>query len=338
MPRDSYRNFITYKIDPLSEIRNVGITTSGSVFFVKATGDADYITVEDAVGADAMRNTVQGGIDRVRSDANDYVLVCPQDANAVYALGTSIDVNEDRVHLISLGYTKAAQGYSNTFRGYVIADGADTSLMDVTGAGCELAGFRLLGTNGTISAGLLRIGTASTGTAHQTWVHDVVVESNAAAAGNGTSDLVTFQGDVGVGIVGCRFDDCWIGNWSWAPAAAVRMTGTAGPARTEFHNTTFVVDAQATTDSIVTIGTGQTEYTIFENCRFLNVEAGTAPASAITGAVLVDNPVLLRNCSYLNVTQGGTDTEVYKSPASSGTQAAVFDYGISIGTAVISPA
>ena len=85
------------------------------------------------------------------------------------------------------------------------------------------------------------------------------------------------------------------------------------------------------------MGTGVTEYTIFKNCDFINVEGGTLPASAIVGAALDDNPVLLRNCSYVEVTQAGTDTEVYKSPASSGTQAAVFDYGISIGTAAIAP-
>ena len=99
------------KIDPLSEIRNAGIVTNGSVFWVKAVADSDYTTFQDSVGAANVRNTAQGGIDQARSDLNDYVIVTPQDANEVYALGTAIDVNEDRVHLISAGYTKAAQGY-----------------------------------------------------------------------------------------------------------------------------------------------------------------------------------------------------------------------------------
>ena len=330
------------KIDPLSEIRNAGIVTNGSVFWVKATADSDYTTFQDQVGAANIRNTPQAGIDQVRSDTNDYVIVCPQDAGAVYALGTAIDVNEDRVHLISAGYTKASQGYSNTFRGFVSADGIDTNLMDVTGAGCELAGFRLFGTSGTaaggtISGGFLRLGTAASGTAHQTYVHDVVVENNQAAAAGGTTDLVVFAGDVATGIVGCRFDDCWVGNWSWMPAACVRFGGTAGPARTEFRNTTFVVDAQATTDSFITLGTGQTEYTFFKDCAFLNVEAGTAPASAITGAVLVDNPVLARNCHGFNITAIGTDTEFLATPIQSGTAGAgMRNPGIAIvGTAGI---
>ena len=334
--------FLAYggKIDPLSEIRNAGIVTNGSVFWTKAVADSDYTTFQDQVGAANVRNTAQASIDQVRSDTNDYVIVCPQDANAVYALGTAIDVNEDRVHLIGAGYTKASMGYALTFRGYVVADVNDTNLMDVTGAGCELAGFRLLGTSGTaatgtINAGFLRLGTAASGTAHMTNVHDVVIENTQAAAAGGTTDLVTVQGDVGGGIVGCRFDDCWIGDWAWAPAACVRETGTAGPTRTQFRNTDFVIDAQATTDSFVTIGTGVTEYHKFKDCNFINVTAGTLVASAIVGAVLVDNPVLLDNCRYLNVTQAGTDTEAYKSPASSGTQAALFDYGIYKGTAAL---
>ena len=64
--------------------------------------------------------------------------------------------------------------------------------------------------------------------------------------------------------------------------------------------------------------------------QHLDNEVGT-----IIGAILVDNPVLMRNNSYINVTQAGTDTEVFKTPASSGTQAAMFDYGIATGTAAL---
>ena len=114
------------------------------------------------------------------------------------------------------------------------------------------------------------------------------------------------------------------------------MAGTAGPTRVEFRDTTFVIDAQAPTDSFITVGTGAIEYALFENCKFINVEAGTAPASALVGAVLVDNPILMLNCGYVNVTQAGTDSEVYKAPAFSGTQAVIGDVGIAIGTAAIS--
>ena len=336
--------FLAYggKIDPLSEIRNAGIVTNGSVFWVKQVDDPDYTTFQDAVGAANVRNTLQAGIDQVRSDTNDYVLVAPHTGGTILTLGTAVDINEDRVHLLGVGYKPVPQSYNGlAFQGFVVATGNDTELVFVSGAGCEIGGLRFLGTSGTDATGTItanfRVGTASTGTAHDLWLHDLQVENNNAAAAGGTAPILEITGDVGGGIVGFRADRCWFGNWSWAPTPVVNFAGTAGPTRPEFHDCTFVLDAQATTDRFVTVGTGVTEYTIIKNCEFINVEGGTLPASAVVGAALDDNPVLLRNNSYVEVTQAGTDTEVYKSPASSGTQTAIFDYGISIGTAAIVP-
>lgn len=340
-----YTPFLAFggKIDPLSEIRNAGIVTNGSVFWVKQTDDPDYTTFQDQVGAANVRNSLQAGIDLVRSDTNDYVLVVPHTGGTALTLGTAVDINEDRVHVLGVGYKPSPMAYDGlTFRGYVAADGIDTELVNVTGAGVELGGLKFLGTSGTADGGtitaLMRIGTAASGTPHDFWAHDLHVENTQAAAANGTAFIVNVTGDVAGGIQGIRFDKCWLGNWNWAPAAVVNQGGTAGPTRAQFHDCTFVVDAQATTDDFVVIGTGVTEYQLYKNCDFINVEAGTAPASVFTGAVLVDNPVLLRNCSYVNVTQAGTDTEVFKSPAYSGTAAAITDVGIAIGTAAIVPA
>lgn len=343
MPRDPFRNFNQYKIDPLTEIRNAGIVTSGNVFWVSSVADSAHRTRRDDLGRAVVKETVQQAIDAAVSDRNDYVLVIPTDNGTARDLGTAIDVNEDRLHILGLGYKPTPMAYNGlAFRGYVAATGIDTELVNITGAGCEVGGLKFLGTsgthaNGTITA-LMRIGTAASGTPHDTYIHDVQVENTQAAAANGTAFIVNITGDVASGITGIRFENCWLGNWNWAPASVVQMGGTAGPTRAEFHNTTFVIDAQATTDDFIVMGTGQTEYTIFKNCDFINVEAGTLPASVFTGAVLVDNPVLLRNCSYINVTQAGTDTEVYKSPAYSGTAAAITDIGIGIGTAAIIPA
>mgnify|MGYP001592690299 CR=1 FL=1 len=336
--------FLAYggKIDPLSEIRNAGIVTNGSVFWVKQTDDPDYTTFQDAVGAANVRNGLQASIDQVRSDTNDYCLVAPHTGGTILTLGTAVDINEDRVHVLGVGYKPAPMSYNGlAFQGYVAADGIDTELVNVTGAGVELGGLKFLGTSGTAAGGtitaLMRIGTAASGTPHDFWMHDVHVENTSAAADDGTAFIVNIVGDVGGGIQGMRFDRCWLGNWSWAPASVIQQGGTAGPTRLRAEDCTFVIDAQATTDDFIVIGTGVTEYQVFKNCDFINVEAGTAPASALTGAILVDNPVILRNNSYYSVTQAGTDTEVYKSPAFSGTQAAVADIGISIGTAAISP-
>ena len=326
--KNEFRDFKTYKIDPLSEIRGAGIVTNGEIYWVSSVSDADHAERTGLLGNYYVPITVQAAIDKVATDQNDYVLVLPTDGGTVRDLGTAIDVNEDRVHLLGVGAKPAPQGYSGlTFRGYIEANGVDTELINVTGAGVELGGLKFLGTSGTADLGtltsMMRVGTAASGTPHDLWVHDFHIEGdNAAALGAGISPSVDFVGNVGGGIRGVRFDRCWLGNWNWAPAAVVDMGGgTEGPSRTEFHDCTFVIDAQATTDDFVVMGTGVSEYTIFKNCDFINVEAGTAPASAITGALLVDNPVLVLNCNALTVTAMGTDTEAFVSPNELGSTA-----------------
>ena len=336
------------KIDPLSEIRNAGIITSGDVFWVSNENDSAHRTRHDAIGGGNLRLSIQDGLDATADDENDYVLVIPQDDNATWAdaslnaAGTPLQITTDRVHIISVGYGQNLHGYSNTIESYVAATGAfDTSLVNIESAGVEMAGFRILGTtgtndNGTISAGYLQIGTSASGTAHNFWLHDCVVENNqGAAATGGTNDIIVFTGDVATGITGVRFDNVWAGNWNWIPEATIRGDGTAGPTRTEFHDCTFVIDDQATTDSLITWGTGVTQYTSFENCKFINVEAGTAPASAIEGPLLVDNPVVVWNSVGLNVSQIGTDTECFVAPVSSGTRALLYNTNLALGTAAL---
>jgi hypothetical protein len=338
--RDSFRNFNQFKIDPLSEIRNAGIVTNGDVYWVSSTLDSDHTARTDALGRKEVRVSLQSAIDEVVSDQNDYVLVIPTDGGTARPLGTAVDVNEDRVHILGIGAKPAPMAYNGlTFQGYVAANGIDTELLNVTGAGVELGGLRFLGTSGTAAGGTItaqmRVGTAASGTPHDLWVHDFHVENTSAAADDGTAVIVQIIGDVAGGIQGLRFDRCWFGDWAWAPTGVVSVSGTAGPTRAEFRDCKFVMDAQATTDFFILCGTGVTNYNLFENCGFINVEAGTAPASALTGASLADNPVVMRNCYYVNTTQAGTDTEVYKTPSFSGTQAAMFDPGIASGTASI---
>ena len=327
------------KIDPLSEVYGAGLITSGSVFYVKNSTDSDYTTFKDRVGADVVFNDIQSAINKCKSDRNDYVFVCPKEDGSVWALGTALDVNKDRVHLISMGYTKARGGYSNVLQGYVSATGVDTSIVDVTGAGCEIAGFHIKGTCGTaalgtISGGLLRLGTASTGTAHSTWVHDCKIESTSAISQS--EDIVTISSTVAAGVDGNRFDDCWIGNAGADPISAAKVNGgTSGPINTEFHNCQFVVNSGSTTDAIVTMGTGATKWTLFNQCDFVNLDQTNKPASALTGAVKADNMVLLRYCTGVNVTDFGTDTEVMVAPAESGTIQKAYNPGLAIGSALV---
>lgn len=345
MARDPYRNFNQYKIDILSEVRNAGIITNGDVYFVSSVTDSAHTTRRNDMGREVVKETVNAAISAVTDNNNDYVLIIPTDNGTVVPLGTAIDITKDRVHVLGVGGVKPPpQGYAGlTFRGYVSATAVDTELMHVNGAGVELGGFKLLGTSGTAAAGTitshLLIGTSANGTPHDLWVHDVHVESTQAASANGTTDMVTISGDVAGGIQGIRFDRCWIGNYSFSSTnGIVNMGGTAGPTRAEFRDTTFLINSQATTEKFVSVGTGVTQYTLFDQCRFINVETGgSAPASAIVGAVLADNLVMLLDCKYVNVTQAGTDPLAFKAPVASGTSAAVRDYGIAVGSAALIP-
>ena len=345
MARDPFRNFNQYKIDPLSEVRNAGLVTNGDVYWVSSVADSAHTTRRNDMGRDVVKETVNQAITAVTDGNNDYVFIIPTDNGTVIPLGTAIDITKDRVHVLGIGNNKPAPfGYGGlTFRGYVAATAVDTELMTVNGAGVELGGFKLLGTSGTAAAGTitshLLIGTTANGTPHDLWVHDVHVESTQAASANGTTDLVTISGDVAGGIQGIRFDRCWIGNALFSSTnGVVNMGGTAGPTRVEFHDTTFLIDSQATTEKFVSVGTGKTEYTLFDKCMFVNVETGGSnPASAIVGAVLADSIVMLLDCKYVNVTQAGTDPLAFKAPVASGTSTAVRDYGIGVGTAALVP-
>lgn len=336
--KNQFRNLNTYKVDPLTEIRNAGIVTSGDVFFVSSESDSDHRDRIDDLGRKVVKTSLQSAIDDATTDQNDYILVVPTDGGTARPLGTAVDVNEDRLHILGMGAKPAPMYYDGlAFEGYVVASGVDTELMRITGAGVEIGGIKLLGTSGTHANGTLTamvaIGTGASGTPHDLYFHDNHVENTQAAAANGTADIITISGDVATGIQGIRFENNWLGNWQWAPEAVIKTSGTAGPTGMELRGNTFVIDAQAVGDDFVVLGTGATKYLMFENNKFINVEAGTAPASALTGAILVDNPVLSFNDAVVNATQLGTDTEVFVAPAASGTRAAIYNPGIAIGTA-----
>src|SRR3990167_2875553 len=187
--QDPFRNLETYKIDPLSEIRNAGIVTKVHVFWVKATADSDYRTLGDQVGYANIRATLNDAVDQdvTDSDRNDYILVTSPDSNAPYTLTAGIDVDKNRLHIVGVGYTPS-QYAKPTFRGFATASPnvVDSELMFVTGAGVEVRGIKLLGTantsaNGTISDGILRLGTAASGTPHGFYAKDLTVESTSAA-------------------------------------------------------------------------------------------------------------------------------------------------------------
>ena len=57
--RDNEIGLQVSKINPLSDIANLGIQTTGNVAFVKHPSDADYIRVKEDVGNDKLFDTIQ---------------------------------------------------------------------------------------------------------------------------------------------------------------------------------------------------------------------------------------------------------------------------------------
>jgi hypothetical protein len=332
MPFKNFDPFTSFggRIDPISEIRNAGIITDGDVWWVKNPSDASYTVTKDKVEPGKLKDNIQAGIDSAASDENDYVLVVPQDANAVWAIGTAIDVNEDRLHLISVGYTQTAVGYSNTVRGFATTSGGtpvDASMVDVTGAGCEIAGFRVLGTAGTSGGGtvtqLLRVGT------HGLHVHDCAIEADDSAA---DTSLVA-----GVAAThGARFDNVTIAQLGTADSPATPINLPHNGQRWKFNDCSVLLHISAAGDEFINAGTGVIHNVEFNRCNFINTNAGTTPASIVVGSVTVDDGVILMNdCSSVNCDDFGTDPTVFVSPVASGTLNSLYNPRISSGTAAV---
>lgn len=308
------------KIDPLSEIRNVGITTNGSVFWVKKVADSDYTTFQDQVGAANVRNTWQDAVDLARSDTNDYILGAPIVGYGTWTLGTALDLNEDRLHVIALGYSRSPYGYAAQLQGFATSTGIDTELIAVTGNGVELAGFRALGTSGTVGAGTMSNGLLYVN-ADEFTARDSTFEINQDIWGSPSVLLVAGTKH------GARFDNCdfvvaGTGNLEGAGNAGVINLGHGGK-RQKFSDCKFVIqNAGSTTESFVTAGTGAKEYVLFERCDFLNLSATHAQTSAVRGSTTVGNPVIMKYCTALNTTAFGTDPTVYASPNQAGTAGA----------------
>lgn len=314
------------KIDPLSEIQNAGIITSGSVFWVKSTSDSDYSTFQNQVGPANIFNDVQSALNKCRNDKNDYVMICPKDSNATWTNtltpGSAFVVNKARTHVVGVGIGRGMVGYTVTLADNGTAVAYDTSILKVNAPGCEIFGIRVLGTsgtsaNGTFSGGLVSIGTASTGTAHNTWLHDIAIE-NAEANGMGANGTFTLLKTAGT-VNGLRVDNSV---FACNTDGAISVAFGNGNQRPEFYNTRFVTQAQATTDKMVTTGTGATDYVLFKNCEFINLNSAQKPASAVTGSVTTTNPVLMEYCSFVNITAAGTDPTVYTVPNQAGTAGA----------------
>jgi len=331
------------KIDPLSEIRNAGIITTGKVFWVKDPSDEDYLTLKDSVGQENFFDTIQAAIDKCVSDRNDYVMVCPKKDGAAWALTAAIDLNEDRVHLISVGYNRTNVGYSNVIEGYAATTAHDTEFINVSGKGCEIAGFQFRGTGaataaaavtGTVTGGMLY---TSTG-ADDLWVHDCSLD----LMGSSVSSYDKLGGIIASAatVAGLRLENVAVHMGTLNSGTVVIIKQGAECKDWVVKDSTFTFLAGDTDHEPIVCGTGDIGMFLFDNCKFVNTNAGTAPASLAVGDVTPDQGVVLFHyCSGVNITTFGTDDCMFQAPTIPGATAAadaVINPGIAVtGTATI---
>lgn len=314
------------KIDPISELRNSGLVTSGDVYWVKDPSDDDYLSFKDAVGgSEYCYDTIQEAINKCTNDQNDYVMVCPKKDMAVWQLSAAIDLNKDKVHLISVGYGRQSKGYSNILEGYAATTTHDDEFLHITGSGCEVAGFYIHGTGagtaatgyGTISNGLLYF----SGTCEDVWVHDCTVRADGSNAAVWDTLAGVVAGSVGVKNV--RLTNVSIETGTALTTGTTVLLGVGGACKDwTVEDCTFKWWNSATTNRPINIGTGDIGALLFDQCKFLNINAATAPASLCTGNIAAESGIALFHfCSAVGVTAYGTDTEVYVAPTASGTSA-----------------
>lgn len=319
------------KIDPISEIRNAGIVTSGNVFWVKDPSDSDYVEFKDAVGQENLFDTIQAAIDKCTSDQNDYVMVCPKKDGAVWTMAAALDLNEDRVHLISVGYGRTHCGYSNTIEGYAVGTLHDDQLIEVTGKGCEIAGFNFKGTGAaTAAAGGTTLGMLYlSGSAHDLWLHDTHFDLMGSAA----SAWQKMTGGVirgGSAVEGFLAENVTIHMGTMTAATIPVVTQSAEGKDWTFRDCAFTFTAGDTDHEPFIAGTGDIGLLLFDRCKFVNVNNATAPASLITGEVTDEQGLVLFDyCTAVGITAYGTNAQVYCAPTwPAGTIAVMTNPGI----------
>lgn len=332
MPYKTTQPFLAQggKIDPISEIRNAGLITSGDVYWVSRVADGQHRKRTDDLGRDVVKTGPQAAIDACLADNDDYVFFIPPDDNTAWSLGTALDVNKDRVHLIGAGYTKSKYGYAITIAA-ATGTSPDSEVVAVTGDGVEMAGLMLQGTMGTNAGGTVSNGNLYVN-AHDFWGHDLHIEQKV----DGWDESPCYLN--AASKHGARFDDCTFsvngtGNVE-ASSTGVVSLGHSGK-RQEFHNCTFSMPAGSTSDVFVAAGTGAKNWVLFKNCDFINQDVSYSVASAITGSITVDNPVAALNCTVVACAEIGTDASVYVAPVASGTAAAVYNPNITVGSSAI---
>jgi len=350
------------KIDPLSEIRNAGLVTSGNVVWVKHPSDTDYLTVKEAVGNDTLFDTIQKAIDspKVRSGKNDYVLVCPRDTNAAFSESNStaiVQLNKDNVHLIGLGAGKSFGSASVILELPGTAGTMGTfGAIYVTGDGCEVAGFFVRGTAGTSKGGSVGAGTVdgamlggfiTVGTTVQGLdLHDFKVHRAGAAQWDGGTTGIAGTPNAAISLGSGAQDITIRDGLINCGTQSNDLIGIQMPFNGQNIKVSDVVMVQrglAAASKHIIAGAGTIPVGIHLNAQrvtFLNT-SGTAMSSAFGGTQAVGAFSLLNECPTFKATESGTPGSTLVTPllgVGTITTGGLRNPYIATGTAAVIPA
>ena len=354
----SYRTFepnltiAGQKINPLSDIMNLGIQTTGNVVFVKHPSDADYRTVREAIGRENVYDTIQQAIDspKVRNGKNDFVVVCPRDNNASWvATGTpaGINLNKHNVHLIGLGAGKSFGSASVVVEQPGTAGTIGTmGILQVTGNSCEVAGFHFLGTAGTSTGGtmgdggnggVITIGAGVNGFD----LHDFRVEKTGIQWDAGTTGVTgTPAGDILVGSASKNItirDGAIIGTGLTASAShGINLLFNNTDIR--IKNVEIIQNKDAAAGRLISVAPGTVSnglQFVVDRCKLINT-SGTVVSSAVGGTMGVGFNAMILETASVGATQAGTAGSIQIAPVY-GTATVIRNPYMGIGTAALGP-
>lgn len=338
------------KINPLSDIANLGIQTTGNVVFVKHPSDADYRTVKESVGRAFLFDTIQAAIDssKVRSGKNDFIIVCPRDDNTAWLpTGTpaAINLNKHNVHVVGLGATGAFGSASVVVELPGTAGTIGTmGLLQITGNNSGVTGFHFRGTAGTSQGGtlgdggdggLVTIGAGVTGA----YLDNFKLEKTGVQYDAGTTGVTgTPTGDI---VVGSAAKDIVISNGLMI-GTGLKASASHG-IDLQFNNENIVVknvtmiynkDAAASRFIDAAPGTANNALQLMaERNKFINTN-GTLISSAFAGTMGVGFFSVMTENMVVRGTEVGTPGSTFVAPVY-GTATVVKNPWIGIGTSAL---
>ena len=338
------------KIDPLSEIRNAGILTTGNVVWVKDPTDADYTTVKAAVGRENFFDDIQTAHDssKVRAGLNDYIVVCPKDDNSAYVVtGTpaGVTISKDNVHVVGLGAGRSFGSASVILEQPGTAGTIGTlGILRITGDNCEVAGIMIRGTAGTSEGGtmgdggdggLVTIGAGVNGLDF----HDFRIVKTGVQWDAGTTGVTgTPTGDI---VVGSAARDITIRNGFMSGTG---LTASAAHAidlnfnneNIFVENVTMIYNKDAAAGRFIDAAPGTVNNALqlwAERCNFVNTN-GTGISSAFAGMGVGFFSIMKECMAAGSVIQVGTPGSTYVAPVY-GTATVVRNPYIGVGTAAL---